>query len=77
MRDLAECHVKAAELSEAGGKRFFVTAGYFSNREIADIIRESFPELASKVPETAKGGGYPEEGALKLKSPTDSSVNHC
>jgi len=62
VRDLALAHVKAAELEEAGGKRFFITAGYFSNREIATIIRKKFPELAENVPESAKGGDYPEGG---------------
>lgn len=63
VRDLALAHVKAMELPEAGSKRFFVTAGYFSNKEIADIIREAYPDLASKLPtEDTKGGDYPEEG---------------
>jgi nucleoside-diphosphate-sugar epimerase len=62
VRDLALAHVKAAELEEAGGKRFFITAGYFSNRKIATIIRNKFPELAENVPESAKGGDYPEGG---------------
>lgn len=62
VRDLALAHVKAAELEEAGGKRFFITAGYFSNREIANIIRERFPDSAENVPESAKGGDYPEGG---------------
>ena len=63
VRDLALAHVKAAELPEAGSKRFFVTAGYFSNREIATIIRRSYPDLASKLPtKDTKGGDYPQEG---------------
>lgn len=66
MRDLALAHVKAAELPEAANKRFFVTAGYFSNEEIADIVRENFPELKDKVPaKGTKGGGYPAEGIYK------------
>lgn len=63
VRDLALAHVRAAERSEAAGKRFFITAGYFSNKEIANIIRDSFPELDSKLPtKDTKGGDYPEEG---------------
>ena len=63
VRDLALAHVKAMELPDAGAKRFFVTAGYFSNREIASIIRESYPDLSSKLPnQDTKGGDYPEEG---------------
>ena len=50
VRDVALAHVKAIEVSEAGGQRFFVTAGYFSNKEIADVIRDTHPQLASKLP---------------------------
>lgn len=61
VRDLALAHVRAAELPEAAIKRFFVTAGYFCNEEIADIIRENFPELKNELPaKGTKGGGYPE-----------------
>lgn len=67
VRDLAEAHVRAMELPEAANKRFFVTAGYFSNKEIANIIREAYPDLASKIPEgdAQKGGDYPTEGLYK------------
>ena len=66
VRDLALAHVKAAELPEAANKRFFVTAGYFSNEEIADIIRENFPELKNELPaKGTKGGGYPDDGIYK------------
>ena len=66
VRDLALAHVKAAELPEAANKRFFVTAGYFSNEEIADIIRDNFPELKNELPaKGTKGGGYPDGGIYK------------
>lgn len=62
VRDLALAHVRAAESEEAQGKRFFVTAGYFSNEEIADTIRDNFPELKDKLPtKGVKGGEYPPE----------------
>ncbi|KAJ6172228.1 hypothetical protein N7470_001295 [Penicillium chermesinum] len=50
VRDVALAHVKAIEVSEAGGKRFFVLEGFFSNKKIADVIRETHPELDSKLP---------------------------
>lgn len=63
VRDLALGHVKAIEVPEAGNKRFFITAGYFSNKEIADIIRKNFKEYESELPkEDVKGGDYPEGG---------------
>jgi nucleoside-diphosphate-sugar epimerase len=51
VRDLALAHVKALEVPEAGGKRFFITAGHYSNGDIAGVIRDDFPDLASKLPE--------------------------
>lgn len=50
VRDLAMAHVKAIELPEAAGKRFFVTAGYYSDKDIVDCIRQDFPELRSQLP---------------------------
>ena len=69
VRDLAEAHVKGMEVPEAGGKRFFATAGYFSNKQIVDIIRKNFPEYNDKLPaENAKGGDYPEGGIFKINN---------
>lgn len=65
VRDLALAHIRAAERPQAAGKRFFVTAGYFSNREIADAIRELLPEVKN----AAKGGEFP-----KGSSPVDFSM---
>jgi len=50
VRDVALAHVRAIEVPEAAGKRFFITAGHFSDADIANIIRDSFPDLASKPP---------------------------
>ena len=69
VRDLALAHVRAAESDEAQNKRFFVTAGYFSNKEIADIIRDNYPDLKDKLPaKGVKGGGYPPEGVYKYNN---------
>ena len=67
VRDLALAHVKAMELPEAGGNRFFITAGYFSNKEICEIIRKNFPEYEGELPrKEVKGGDYPEGGLYKF-----------
>jgi len=67
VRDLALAHVKAIEVPEAAGKRFFILEGYFTNKEIAEIIRKNFPELEAELPaKDVKGGGYPEEGLYKF-----------
>jgi nucleoside-diphosphate-sugar epimerase len=50
VRDVALAHVRAIEVPEAGGQRFFSVAGQFTNKKLAEIIRESHPELESKLP---------------------------
>ncbi|KAI4867023.1 NAD(P)-binding protein [Hypoxylon rubiginosum] len=67
VRDVALAHVEAMERPEAGGKRFFTTAGRYSNKQIAQIVRDSFPDLAGKLPDpatvkVAPGGDLPAEG---------------
>ncbi|KAK7948688.1 NAD dependent epimerase/dehydratase [Apiospora aurea] len=63
VRDVALAHVQAMEKPEAGGKRFFVLCGKFSNRELVAAVRKNFPELKDKLPaEDVKGGDYPEAG---------------
>ena len=54
VRDLALAHVKAIEVPEAAGKRFFITAGYYDNAEIADIVKKDFPEYAEQFPSEYK-----------------------
>ncbi|KAH6885862.1 hypothetical protein B0T10DRAFT_85777 [Thelonectria olida] len=60
VRDAATAHVRALEEPSAGGKRLLATAGWFTNREIADIVRAKFPEFADRVPgEEVSGGEFP------------------
>ncbi|KAK5007524.1 Glycine-rich RNA-binding protein 2, mitochondrial [Cryomyces antarcticus] len=69
VRDLALAHVKAMEVPEAANKRFFVTAGYFSNKEIAQIIAKNFPQYKNELPtEKTPGGDYPEGGIYKYNN---------
>jgi len=76
VRDIALAHVLAAEKPEAAGKRFFVLAGYFSNKQIVDIVREHFPELRKNLPEgdAAKEGDFPEGGPEKVMRFDNSRV---
>ncbi|KAI2602597.1 putative NAD dependent epimerase/dehydratase [Hypoxylon sp. NC1633] len=53
VRDVAEAHVRALEVSEAAGQRFMVAGGHFSNKRIVDVIRASYPDMAGRLP--AKG----------------------
>lgn len=50
VRDIALAHVRAMEVPEAGGKRFFITAGHFDMKDIAEIAKKNFPEYADKLP---------------------------
>jgi nucleoside-diphosphate-sugar epimerase len=60
VRDVAKAHVEAMERPEAGGNRYFVTTGLFSNRDIVPIVRKNFPQLADKLPDdSVQGGDYP------------------
>ena len=51
VRNIALAHVRAIELPEAAGKRFFITAGFWTNKDMIDIIRKNFPELQKNLPE--------------------------
>ena len=67
VRDLAQCHVAAIEKEAAADKRFFITAGYFSNKEIAQIVGKHYPQYKEGLPtEKTPGGDYPEEGVYKF-----------
>jgi len=61
VRDVAMAHVKAMELPEAAGKRFFVTAGYMTNKDIADCMRRAFPELSSQLPPEDSESDLPKD----------------
>lgn len=75
VRDLALAHVKAMELEEAQGKRFFVTAGHYSNKEVAEIIRKNFPELEGELPgKDVTGGDYPEGGVYSFDNTRTQEV---
>lgn len=67
VRDIALAHVRSLETSSAGGKRFIVVAGQYSNRQIFQIVRKTFPDLAIRMPqESAPGGDFPPEGVFKV-----------
>jgi nucleoside-diphosphate-sugar epimerase len=55
VRDVAQAHLKAYEVPEAGGERFFITSGTFINQTICDIIRKEFPQLKDRTPKGNEG----------------------
>ncbi|KAK5527246.1 Glycine-rich RNA-binding protein 2, mitochondrial [Exophiala xenobiotica] len=67
VRDLALCHVLALEKPGAANKRFFLAAGFFSNKELVEVVRKSFDQYNELLPsEDVPGGGYPEGGLYKI-----------
>lgn len=65
VRDVALAHVLAFEKPELGGKRLFVTSGFYCNHEILDVVRKNFPALKDQLPgEDVKGGELPAEDKL-------------
>lgn len=68
VRDVALSHVLALEEKEAAGKRFLIAAGKFSNKRIAEIIGEKFPQLRDRLPtgEALKPGDFPAAGTSDL-----------
>ncbi|KAF4966821.1 hypothetical protein FSARC_5536 [Fusarium sarcochroum] len=59
VRDVALAHVKAIEVDKAAGKRFFVTAGHWSNENMYRVLFDNFPELRDRLPDEADKGGRP------------------
>ncbi|KAM0188279.1 hypothetical protein ACHAPI_010675 [Fusarium lateritium] len=59
VRDVALAHVKAMETEGAAGKRFFVTAGHYSNMDLYRILYENFAELRDRLPDETNKGGDP------------------
>ncbi|KAJ5171404.1 NAD-dependent epimerase/dehydratase [Penicillium coprophilum] len=79
VRDVALAHVRAIEVAEAGSQRFFVVAGFFSNKELADIIRETHPQLESALPPADSPSDFPENiyEIDNTKSQKVLGLNYC
>jgi len=75
VRDLALAHVLAAEKEEAANKRFFIVTGYFSNKEIAQIVAKDYPQYKDRLPtKDTPGGDYPEGGVYKFNNSRSKEV---
>ncbi|RKU41529.1 methylglyoxal reductase (NADPH-dependent) gre2 [Coniochaeta pulveracea] len=61
VRDVALAHVRAMELPETGGKRFYLVAEHFSNKKIADIIKAEFPQLKKRLPDVESEDDIPQK----------------
>ncbi|KAL2005183.1 hypothetical protein VTN00DRAFT_3033 [Thermoascus crustaceus] len=71
VRDVALAHLRAYEVPEAGGERFFLCRGNFSYQMMADILREKIPELRDRVPIGKPGSGF---GGVELYKPDSSKA---
>ncbi|KAK2609385.1 hypothetical protein N8I77_002882 [Diaporthe amygdali] len=61
VRDVALAHVRAVMRPAAGGQRFYIVGGYFSNKRLAEIIRQSHPELAGRLPSEGAEDDFPSD----------------
>jgi dihydroflavonol-4-reductase len=48
VRSVADLHIRAMEMKEAAGERFIGSAGFLTFKEVADILREKYPDR--KIP---------------------------
>ncbi|KIV86932.1 hypothetical protein PV11_02508 [Exophiala sideris] len=49
VRDLALAHVRSIEISEAANQRIFFTAGIGTDKQMGDVIRKNFPDIANNL----------------------------
>ncbi|KAK9772976.1 putative NAD dependent epimerase/dehydratase [Seiridium cardinale] len=83
VRDVAMAHVRALEVQAAGGQRFLITQGHYSNKAIAEAIKTSRPDLASKLPnhlvdDTPPGiYGYSNQKAVQVLGLEFKSLDEC
>ncbi|KZS87359.1 NAD(P)-binding protein [Sistotremastrum niveocremeum HHB9708] len=73
VRDCADAHVVAYEKQGLGSHRFVIAAGTFTNKEVADIFREKYPDRASNVPTKLAEGLTPEGEPVGGKYSVDNS----
>ncbi|KAJ5384891.1 NAD-dependent epimerase/dehydratase [Penicillium concentricum] len=57
VRDVSKAHLRAYEVPEAGGERFFVCTGNFTYQQFVDALRERIPEIQDRVPIGKPGTG--------------------
>ncbi|KIJ56201.1 hypothetical protein M422DRAFT_219369 [Sphaerobolus stellatus SS14] len=57
VRDLAEAHVKALTVEEAGGNRFIIGAGSFATQDLLDAIHAKGDPALASVPKGQPGSG--------------------
>ncbi|KAK6956095.1 hypothetical protein Daesc_001365 [Daldinia eschscholtzii] len=61
VRDVARAHLKAITVPEAGGNRFYIVGGHFSNKRIVDSIRKSYPKFGERLPPEDAPDDFPAD----------------
>jgi nucleoside-diphosphate-sugar epimerase len=54
-RDVAQAHLKAYEIPEAGGERFIICGGGYTNQMVCDFIRREYAERKGMTPKGNEG----------------------
>lgn len=67
VRSISDLHIKAMESPKASGERFIGAAGYLTFKEVANILREKYPNR--KIPKTVL-----PDFAVRLFSNIDKTV---
>ncbi|PYH82077.1 putative NAD dependent epimerase/dehydratase [Aspergillus uvarum CBS 121591] len=57
VRDVAEAHLRAYQVAESGGERFFICKGNFTYQQFVDVLRANIPEIKDRVPIGNPGTG--------------------
>jgi len=50
VRDVADAHLRAMTVPEAAGERFLAAGRFMWMAEVADVLRETFPDYRKKLP---------------------------
>jgi dihydroflavonol-4-reductase len=50
VRDVADMHRRALEVPEAAGERFICAGEFYWQKEVAHILRETYPQYRKKIP---------------------------
>ncbi|TPX12421.1 uncharacterized protein E0L32_006833 [Thyridium curvatum] len=61
VEDVALAHVRSLIVPEAGNNRFYIVGGHWSTKRVADIIRESHPELKEMLPPDDSADDLPDD----------------
>ncbi|KAI0101113.1 ketoreductase [Daldinia grandis] len=61
VRDVARAHLKAVTVPEAGGNRFYIVGGHFSNKRIVNLIHKSYPEFEARLPPRDMPDDFPND----------------